>query len=135
MVPIITRAVAQPRPPAELAVLHHTLAKALNTLGRHKEAFEQYSTANSRLGQYYDPQQDSALVEHLTQVPSLGPLHDANLDATPVLIVGFMRSGTTVLEQALGRHSEIATCGEHEALVAISDQVPRQFGFTEAWPQ
>ena len=135
VVPVLSHAVAQPRADAELAALHHTLAKALNTLGRHSEAFEQYSAANSCLGQRYDPREDSAVVERLTQVPSLGPLHAVSLDATPVLIVGFMRSGSTVLEQALGRHSEIATCGEHEVLVAISDQVPRQFGFTEAWPE
>ena len=134
-IPIITEALKQDRSAEELSLLHYVLGQNSEAIQDYSQAFFHFKKANEYRGQTYDPQQRTAQTERLLTVPSLAPLHRSPLPVTPVLIVGFMRSGSTVLEQALGRHPQISICGEHQALGAIAEQVPRQLGFHSDWPE
>ncbi|HYQ73019.1 MAG TPA: tetratricopeptide repeat protein, partial [Gammaproteobacteria bacterium] len=99
------------------------LGNNLDKLARYAEAFAAYDTANQAkneyIGRVYDTGEDrqqfqqwSAFftaenmqrLRELAIPPGQGP--------TPVFIVGFPRSGTSLLEQILGSHPQIAPCGE-----------------------
>lgn len=98
----------------------------LDAMGRYREAFDAYSESKVLLAetrvQAYDRQAtEKALVdERAILTPervadwALKPEPGAPV---PLFIVGFPRSGTTLLEQMLGRHPLIVPCGELETSV------------------
>jgi len=132
---VLTHALTERRTAPERALLHHTLAVNFRSLQRHREAFEQFTQANHLTGQTYNPESASEHTRRLTQIPTRNPLHATPLTVRPVLIVGFMRCGSTLLEQALGRHPQIGSCGEHEALAALAQQGPSQLGLSGHWAE
>lgn len=108
------------------------LGDALEAQGRFAEAFEAYRASKAEFGRVH-----SARYGHLAQHP-LTTTFDAlcsdfasipadrwrpapggeaaNGAVGHVFLMGFMRSGTTLLEQALSRHPDVAALEETEAL-------------------
>ena len=93
----------------------------LELLGRYREAFEAYTQSKSLLARKNYRQYDAQAVEKalaqeravLTpEQVDIWSLKPASSIPLPLFIVGFPRSGTTLLEQMLGRHALIAPCGE-----------------------
>ena len=106
------------------ARLHYAAGKVESDRGSHKAAFSRwakgarlrrkaikYSSAASRK-QFasYQAVFDAPLLEHCLRQPVAGP--------TPIFIVGMPRSGTTLVEQVLASHPDVAGLGE---LPHISD--------------
>lgn len=100
------------------------LGSVLDKLGRYTEAFAAYreanDTKNGYVGRVYDPADDETTFREIKTTfsqetwPRLSRLPAALGDACPqpVFIVGFPRSGTSLLEQILGSHREIRPAGE-----------------------
>jgi tetratricopeptide (TPR) repeat protein len=103
------------------------LAKALADIGRHDEAFSHLLAGNAlrRRNLHYDERKilgglqrikDTFTPEHLARWPTGGE------SQTPIFIVGMPRSGSTLVEQILAAHPEVACAGEsfalHDALKA-----------------
>ena len=109
-----------PDSPSLRGDLHAELARALEATGRYAEAWEAITAAN--VAQAGDPAMKAvdrgrvaawieAYERHLP--PGEGPTAEPVPGETPPdLLVGFPRSGTTMLEQALAAHPEVATSGE-----------------------
>lgn len=114
-------------PPQDLATAISLLGDALDTQGRHAEAFEAWTEAGETGRGAYAAQYGG-------HAGTLGAVRDmaATLDrrrfvavegagkgppATHVFLVGFPRSGTTLLEQVLEQHDRIVTLAEKECLV------------------
>jgi tetratricopeptide (TPR) repeat protein len=115
--------------PRHRARLEYLVATAHDRLGNYAQAFERYEKANALQG--------SLDRESAATAPS--PLHAENLDriiayleatdiggwkpATPlngpepVFLLGFVRSGTTWLEQILSSHPSIAVMEEEDLLI------------------
>jgi tetratricopeptide (TPR) repeat protein len=106
------------------------LGGSLDKLGRYTEAFAAYDKANQAknnyIGKCYEPANDTARFskwkrfyskENLETLSSI-PINKDTDRPTPVFIVGFPRSGTSLLEQILGSHPLAAPAGE---LLFISD--------------
>ena len=108
--------------PAQRIRVHLALGKAADDLGDYEEAMRQFDAAEILrnglirfdLGKF-EARVDS-LIAHFT--PELlahasAADHQTGLDdATPVLVVGLPRSGTTLVEQILSAHPDVGAGGE-----------------------
>ncbi len=100
------------------------LGGTLDKLDRYPEAFAAYDAANQAkngyIGRVYEPEVDAARCKRWQQffssetMTSLSriPVNEESDRPTPVFIVGFPRSGTSLLEQILGAHPLAAPAGE-----------------------
>jgi hypothetical protein len=106
--------------PTELISLHYSLGKAREELGEFEASMRSYNEANRltrdlKMGQApFDRERYSAHVDELIRrfldsEPHRGAVSESNL---PILIVGMMRSGTTLAEQILSSHPDVAAAGE-----------------------
>jgi len=119
--PLTTRAVA---------VVHGLLADALDAQGKIDQAFECYRYENNEMRQLYaanyagkpGPRQAADIVSTLLASSPTDAFKFAPTDANSggarshVFLVGFFRSGTTLLEQVLAMNSGIVTLDEQDIL-------------------
>jgi tetratricopeptide (TPR) repeat protein len=98
----------------------------LESLGRHREAFEAYSQSKALLAQTRDQPYsvrttELKLQEECVQITServeTWSFTPPPTMPIPLFIVGFPRSGTTLVEQMLGCHSLVVPCGELETCI------------------
>ncbi|GAA0534336.1 tetratricopeptide (TPR) repeat protein [Rhizomicrobium palustre] len=109
-------------PVGEGVALHFALAKAYDDIGEPDRAFELWREGNfvkRRLTQY----DEAAVLGHMEAIQHAynGPYIAAreglgDPSETPVFIVGMPRSGTTLVEQILASHKDVAAMGEQRIL-------------------
>jgi hypothetical protein len=103
---------------AQLQRLHLAIGKAADDLGQFALAMQHFDAADDvrrGLGSFDSaafPIEIDRLIarctpELIARAPELG-----SHDATPVLIIGMPRSGTTLVEQIVSMHPEVGACGE-----------------------
>ena len=105
------------------AMLHFGLVQAFDARGEYVQAAEHSLAANAlRLvqwraaGQHYNREAHTGFINRL--IAQFSPEYFArvrdwgNTSPRPVFIVGMPRSGTTLLEQILGGHSQVFAAGE-----------------------
>ena len=104
--------------PAQRKSLHFALGKAHDDLGDYAEAMRHFDAANhirssaARLDRVTLERQIDRLIA-ATPEGYLGRRPELGVDAaTPILIVGMPRSGTTLVEQILSSHPDVAAGGE-----------------------
>lgn len=117
------------------------LARIAEEEGAYDAAFE-HATVGNRLARLQEPLaatwidgRMAAVREAAASIPALrGPLRDRPQDSTdpdsvaPVFLIGFPRSGTTLLEQVLDGHPDIATIEEQPTLAPVLQIAHREFG-------
>jgi tetratricopeptide (TPR) repeat protein len=111
------------------------LGDCLDASGRMEEAFAAYSAANNEFRSFYAPRFSEARSEsvpaYLLRIATYFATADAGrwkrrgetaLEMSPVaghvFVVGFPRSGTTLLEEVLASHPLVCTTGERDGLDA-----------------
>ncbi len=116
----------EPAAPRSRAMLGFALAKAYDDVGRYEDAFPPLAEANRlvRSEIAYDEPGERRRFERLRRA------FDADLFAradgcgspceTPIFIVGFPRSGTTLTEQILASHPDVAGAGEQSILAEVA---------------
>lgn len=128
-------ALATPHAPRELAFLHHAHAVVLDALGRYPEAFAAWTECKRhRAGEArFDPAALDALVTRLlaTFTPDVIEHAYGSDSEAPVFIVGLPRSGTSLLEQILACHPDVAPMGEREDLNRYTTLLSR----AGTWPE
>jgi len=117
--------------------LRFALARALEEASRCDEAWQQYLEANGdvRRDQPWDAAADRRACENLMQA------FDASTTSAPddlgreiVFIVGLPRSGSTLVEQILASHPDVAAGGELGALSLVLESESRKRGAAiDAW--
>ncbi|MGN6208385.1 tetratricopeptide repeat-containing sulfotransferase family protein [Asticcacaulis sp.] len=124
-------------------------AVLLDKLGRHDEAMQSFVTAKARLasdmGVRYDAAKVTAefaalkavfTVQNLAHLPKAGIRRDT---PQPIFILGFPRSGTTLIEQMLSSHPDVSAGGElpfvHEWQKLIDDLLPGDQPFPQRLAQ
>jgi tetratricopeptide (TPR) repeat protein len=121
------------------------LGNNLDKLERYAEAFAAYDSANQTkneyIGRVYDLDGDRQRFEHWKQFFTADNWQRLRAAAvaqtegpTPIFIVGFPRSGTSLLEQILGSHPRIAPCGELLFIGDISKKSAEIIGSALPYP-
>ena len=107
--------------PLQRGAIHFGLGKAHDDLGDYAEAMRQFEAANAFCGQSraLDRAGLAALYDELIATASAipeprrgGGSAPTREDDLPILIVGMPRSGTTLVEQILSSHPDVAAGGE-----------------------
>src|SRR5947207_1598010 len=98
--------------------LHLALGKAADDLGDYALAMQHFDAADAvRRGAVpfdsaaFDTEIDRLIERFTPELVARAP-ERGNGDATPVLIVGMPRSGTTLVEQIVSSHPEVSAGGE-----------------------
>ena len=117
----------------------------LDKMGRPAEAFAAFSEAKRTLrtatGQTYLAEEATALAQRLTAffvarrlqiLPRAGVRSDV---AQPIFIVGFPRSGTTMIEQTLSAHPRITAGDELPIINDLTGLMPRMLNSPLAYPE
>lgn len=110
-------------PPLQRMCVHFGLGKGFDDLGDYAEAMRQYEAGNGlrgmsgRLGRSslvarFDRMIARFPAEAFPREDDLAAKPNLRGDETPVLIVGMPRSGTTLVEQILSAHRDVADGGE-----------------------
>jgi tetratricopeptide (TPR) repeat protein len=109
-------------------------AKAHYKLGRYREAFRSYASMNTIDAASFEPTSYIAdcLARNAQAVPPLPALDRPNY----VMMLGFPRSGTTMLENALAAHPRVETFEEVPSIHATTSYIDRgNKGQTEHEPR
>ena len=114
--------------PVDRADLSFALGAALDRAGAYDDAFEAYRAANhasrdfaAQAGHVYDPAAQTRLVDSLIETfpAKVEAPTGASVAAPPIFICGMFRSGSTLAEQILARHTKVVAGGELAALPAL----------------
>jgi tetratricopeptide (TPR) repeat protein len=118
--------------------------RLLDRLFRYEEAFAAFDSGKQRLreisGQSYldaQAQQLAARLKNFFTAKRLATLPRARLRldvAQPIFVLGFPRSGTTLLEQTLSAHPRIAAGDELPFIAEIAELMPRLLESPLAYP-
>ena len=104
--------------PAQKIRVHLALGKAADDLGDYAEAMRQFDAAETVRNQIirFDlakfEERVDGLIAHFTPELLARASDTGRDDATPILIVGLPRSGTTLVEQILSAHPDVSAAGE-----------------------
>jgi tetratricopeptide (TPR) repeat protein len=104
-------------------------AQCLDALGRHDEAYAAFADANAKAAASIDSRRARARnqdlldgLRDLADGPNLARLPVSALSdecPDPVFMIGFPRSGTTLLDRVLDAHPDLAVMEEHPILVTL----------------
>jgi tetratricopeptide (TPR) repeat protein len=104
--------------PTETAALQYGLGKGLEDLGEYERSFSHYDEANriTRLLKVgIGPFDRSSYAERMSQLTSRFAEFRAEKPGPselPIIVIGMMRSGTTLVEQILSSHPQVGGAGE-----------------------
>lgn len=109
----------------DAAEVHFALGNALDAAGDYRGAFAAIAEGNRRAHDgrpsraLYDANATEALVDALIALRPTDTAGPIAADQTPIFICGMFRSGSTLVEQLLARHSQVAAGGELEFIPAM----------------
>ncbi len=124
---IETAAKIDPGNPRDTAVLQVTRGRALHALGSYDAAFDAFTAMNaaadhfSGRGDVSGPRYLARVTDHLAAAPALIAPDYPPETPQPVFLVGFPRSGTTLLETILMAHPRVALIEEHPLVNILTE--------------
>lgn len=115
----------------QLCNLQFAQAIVADKQGNHARAFAQFTAGNEtrRTLETDDPGLISAQVDRYlasAAIDTIPPLAEASAESpVPIFIIGMPRSGSTLVERALGRHSQIEALGELPIVPHMVERIGR----------
>lgn len=125
--------------PSQQQELHFALGKLCDKAADYDAAFQHYAAGNRLTQIVYDISDLRAKVVRIERVfarpdmPSVA--HGMCAGPMPVFIVGMPRSGTSLVEQILASHPDVAAGGELECLPDIERAACETVGRGETYPE
>lgn len=112
----------------ERAELGFALGRALDAAGAYDAAFEAYGAANAESraagpGVRYDRAAHETFVDRLIAAFPQPARAEPDGEAGPVFVCGLFRSGSTLVEQMLARHSRVTPGGELGLVPALAGRI------------
>jgi hypothetical protein len=113
-------------PPEAKAEIGFALGISLDASGDYPEAFPVFEQANraaaaaSHPSLRYDRAAHERFIDRLIGLPAETRVTERLGDSRPVFVCGMFRSGSTLIEQILGRHSKVAAGGELDIIPAMA---------------
>lgn len=113
--------------PRDAAILHATRGRALHALGQYGPAFDAFAAMNAAAGQFSGRGTISGarylarVTDHLAATPALVAPDYTTEVPQPVFLIGFPRSGTTLLETILMAHPRVALIEEHPLVNILTE--------------
>lgn len=129
---------------SEAQQMHRVMGLSLDRLGRHDEAFREFTASKRRPEEI--PAETLALLDRMKSYCAacrrdIRPdMHrqwatpPADNRPVPIFSVGFPRSGTTLLEQMLASHPNLVTSDEAPSLGLCTEELVKKFGALELIP-
>lgn len=119
--------------------LHFALGKLHDKLDNYDLAFKHYQAGNELNNSPFDPEKFSQRIDRLIETFSqstLASLPRSSLDTrSPIFIVGMPRSGTSLTEQILSSHPDVAGAGElnevNDIVATVSSMLPGQQSYPD----
>jgi tetratricopeptide (TPR) repeat protein len=111
--------------------LHNALGLGYEHIKNYRKAFKNFALCNQtrRKSEKYDPVHTEVTTDNLIEVFSQEFLEEnaghGVSDASPILIVGLPRSGSTLIEQILASHSQIEGTHELSDLPKVAATIPK----------
>lgn len=119
-------------PPEQAVYAHFAFGKAHDDLGEFEQAFSHYHAGNRRASVTFDPSAHRREVREIISCWSrkfVDPRRNwGNSSDAPIFIVGMPRSGTTLVEQLLARHSGVQAGGERETFRILVESHAESIG-------
>ncbi len=123
---------------------HGALGDAYDRLGRYRDAFGTFTLANELQHEQcaamiagergpLTPRSVARLREFVVGADPSGWSPAPASTATPVFLVGFPRSGTTLLDQILASHPEVTTLEERDTLIDATNELMAPEADYEHW--
>jgi tetratricopeptide (TPR) repeat protein len=110
------------------ALLHFALGKIFDDLADYETAIRHFDEANrlKRAEQVFDESNLAAVVDRSIGAFPKEEVNVASESELPILIVGMPRSGTTLTEQILASHPQVAAGGELDFWLRRTDRIWNQ---------
>jgi tetratricopeptide (TPR) repeat protein len=121
--------------------IYYALGKELEDLGRWEESFEYYLKAGNTVKalRSYDVARDVSVMNKIIQVCSAEWLVDnpseIGTEKTPIFIVGLPRTGTTLADRIISRHSQVESAGETQLLQMVLRRLGNAADSSEITPR
>ena len=118
------------------------LGKVYDDCGLYDRAFETYSVGNRIRSKEiakegFDFDQYFGHIDRIAEVLDRPPRVTAEVASSgprPIFILGMSRSGTTLVEQILSRHSDVTGCGELPSIERIIDRLEKGHDAMRIYP-
>jgi tetratricopeptide (TPR) repeat protein len=119
--------------------LHFELGRLLDAAGEYDRAFDHYRQANALKREVFSPEEyirhvDDIIATYNHDFMAKAP-RAANDSERPLFIIGMPRSGTTLVEQILASHPQVAGGGELDVMNDIVAALPSLLGTSTPYLQ
>ena len=109
--------------PRDKSRICYALSKELEDIGEYDRSFDYLSEGASlrREGMQYTPNNDLEVMREIRRVYSDDVFEEqleGHVSVEPIFVIGMPRTGTTLVERILGRHSVVRSAGELQTFAA-----------------
>lgn len=118
---------------------HFALGRLCDCRDESERAFDHFSRANQLKWKRFDPKDHERFIDAMIEMYDRNSVKEmprgGSTDDRPIFIVGMPRSGTSLVEQILASHPQVAGGGELPEITCLAGQAQAATGSPHAYPR